>query len=210
MYKQRLQSSRWPQQTRPLLLLRIARIAGLCIAAGLVACYPKLQSSPSFPNSQPHQLGTNQPRSQSYQVHQLFGSRYAMARLAYLRSVALGSIHNYEKELLKYTTTQQPYAGIDWYTNGCTTPTGLDFGYRHFFHRACLVHDFAYNNFALFEPLESNRAASDETFLDNMLTLCYLLETQHQANCQITAHAYYLGVRLGGMPYYYKDYKSPK
>lgn len=84
----------------------------------------------------------------------------------------------------------------DLFFNGCNSDN--QDGYRIYFFKACLVHDFCYHN----EPRVSGktREQCDKDFKQNMLQIC----KEDKANgdkhfmCKTMAKMYYRAVRLGG------------
>lgn len=82
------------------------------------------------------------------------------------------------------------------YFNGCNSDN--QDGYRIYFFKACLIHDFCYHN----EPRVSGKTRKDcdKEFKENMLDICKTDARNGNKHfmCKTMANAYYRAVRLGG------------
>ncbi|ADV68275.1 phospholipase A2 [Deinococcus maricopensis] len=122
----------------------------------------------------------------------------ASTRLAFIKSVAWGSVANYNREYANQASTNASIPGLDWSRDGCSAPDGLGLGYREDFRPACNVHDFGYRNLKVYERTDANRKATDEAFHTNMEGICAAKSWYARPACYSAAYAYYQAVRIGG------------
>ena len=122
----------------------------------------------------------------------------ASTRLTFIKSVAWGSVANYNREYANQGATNAQIPGLDWSRDGCSAPDGLGLGYREDFRPACNVHDFGYRNLKVYERTDANRKTTDEVFHTNMKAICAAKSWYARPACYSAAYAYYQGVRVGG------------
>ncbi|PYE55206.1 phospholipase A2 [Deinococcus yavapaiensis] len=122
----------------------------------------------------------------------------ASDRLAYIKSVAWGTVVNYDAQYANQAAVNVRYPGLDWTRDGCSAPSGLGLGYREDFRPACNVHDFGYRNLKVYERTEANRKTTDDVFRVNMNAICAAKSWYARPACYSAAYAYYEAVRVGG------------
>lgn len=132
------------------------------------------------------------------QAPALQGQSLADDRLAYIKTVAWGTVAQYNTQYATYSGTVAPYSGLDWSRDGCSAPDGLGLGYREDFRPACNVHDFGYRNLKVYQRTDANRKTTDEAFYVNMKSICAAKSMLVRPACYTAAYAYYQGVRVGG------------
>ncbi|WP_293910055.1 phospholipase A2 [Deinococcus sp.] len=121
-----------------------------------------------------------------------------VGRLEFVKSLAWGNVQNFEAASFRRDFIDTLHPGLDWSTDGCSTPPGLDFGYHETFRPACLVHDFGYHNLRLLERTPENRTRTDEAFFSNLKAICAARFPPERPSCYVVAYMYEEGVRLGG------------
>ncbi|GGI75152.1 phospholipase A2 [Deinococcus wulumuqiensis] len=132
------------------------------------------------------------------QAPALQGQSLADDRLSYIKTVAWGTVAQYNTQYATYSGTAAPYSGLDWSRDGCSAPDGVGLGYREDFRPACNVHDFGYRNLKVYQRTDANRKTTDEAFYVNMKSICAAKSFLTRPACYAAAYAYYQGVRIGG------------
>jgi hypothetical protein len=101
---------------------------------------------------------------------------------------------------------QTDWSDLDWTSDGCSTPFGLETTYRPLFTPACELHDFAYSALGRLDPSEDNRLRSDDAFYRNLHRICELQDPDpigtRRLNCLAEAWIYFRAVRLWGGGYF--------
>lgn len=118
-------------------------------------------------------------------------------RLAYIKTVAWGSVAQYDAQYASFAGTSGPFPDLNWERDGCSTQ-GFGLGYTEDFRAACNVHDFGYRNLSKWERTDANRKTTDQNFHRNMQAICAAKSWLKRPPCYVVAQAYYDAVRLAG------------
>jgi Prokaryotic phospholipase A2 len=122
-----------------------------------------------------------------------------VGRLDFIKAVAWGTAEQFESVERQRELIDTLHPGLDWKTDGCSTPPGVNFGYHEAFRPACLVHDFGYHNLRVMERTPGNREKTDLAFYANMKSVCNRRLPPERPSCYVVAFVYEEGVRIGGV-----------
>ena len=86
---------------------------------------------------------------------------------------------------------------LNWSTDGCFRPPGVDFGSSQTFRPARLVHDIGDHNLRVLERTPGNREQTDQAFYTNMETICDRRPPPECPSCSVVNFVYEEGVRIG-------------
>ncbi|WP_162176597.1 phospholipase A2 [Deinococcus frigens] len=122
--------------------------------------------------------------------------------LAYVESVAWGSVSTYEEQHAQHVETDDTFPGVDWFRNGCADRLSL--GYAAEFTLACNLHDFGYRNLRLHASTHTgaSRKMTDDALYAHMRATCALRGAGQRRACDWTAAALYGFVRVFGGFYF--------
>ena len=101
-------------------------------------------------------------------------------------------------DFLAYRASPDRDPRLDWSSDECTAPIVGSTGASFDFTEACLRHDFGYRNHRRLGTFESQKAAVDDRFLDDMRDHCAGRPDEERERCGRWARIFYEAVRRFG------------